>query len=380
MSDSSGLGAPAQRGESGALRIGSIGGVDVMVRTSWLLVAALIAYVIAPGVERVAPELGPLKYVAGLAFAVLLTLSLLLHEVAHALMAKRYGLGVRSITLHFVGGVTAIDGEPATPRQELVISGVGPLTSLGVGVAAYGLAQLVTEGLLGFVVQGLAGANLVVGVLNLVPGMPLDGGRILRAVVWRVTGDPHRGSVVAGWAGRVVAVLMLASPLLLLLFGNLPRPSDWFVALVLAWFLWTSASAAILGGRLRARLPRLRARELARRTLTVPEAMPLAEAVRRAQEARAEAIVATGTDGRPVGLVSHAAVAATPEQRRPLLAVSAVSRTLEPGLVLPADAVGEELVRAMQATPTSEYLLVEPDGSVYGVLVTRDVDAAFGAR
>src|SRR5687768_18534648 len=127
-----------------------------MVRSSWLLVAALIAYVVAPGIERVAPDLGALKYVAGVAFAILLTLSLLLHEISHALMAKRYGIGIRSITLHFIGGVTAIDGEPATPRQEFWISAVGPVTSLGIGGAARALYPATPAAGLAFVVRGLA--------------------------------------------------------------------------------------------------------------------------------------------------------------------------------------------------------------------------------
>ena len=115
MADRTGLGAPAGRGEPGTLRVGSVGGIDVMVRSSWLLMAALIAYLLAPQIERTAPELGAWKYVAGVAVAVLLTLSLLLHELSHALMSKHYGIGVRSITLHFIGGVTEIKGEPATP-------------------------------------------------------------------------------------------------------------------------------------------------------------------------------------------------------------------------------------------------------------------------
>src|SRR5688500_16752827 len=183
-----------------------------MVRSSWLLVAALIAYVVAPGIEAVAPGLGAWRYVAGVAFAILLTMSLLLHEISHALMAKRYGIGVRSITLHFIGGVTAIDGEPSTPRQEFWISAVGPVTSLGIGGVALALYQVTPSGLLAYVVGGLAGANLIIGVLNLVPGMPLDGGRVLRAAVWKATGDQHRGTTAAGWAGRGVAVLVLMLP------------------------------------------------------------------------------------------------------------------------------------------------------------------------
>jgi Zn-dependent protease len=102
------LGGPAQHHDPGTIRVGSLGGVDVLVRSSWFLIAALIAYLVAPAFEQVQPGLGSLKYVAGAAFAVLLTLSLLLHELSHALMSKRFGIPVRSITLHFIGGVTAM--------------------------------------------------------------------------------------------------------------------------------------------------------------------------------------------------------------------------------------------------------------------------------
>ena len=379
MSDH-GLGAPARRGDRDAIRIGSIGGVDVLVRWSWFLMAILIAFLLVPAIERAAPQLeGGLTYVAGVAFAVLLALSLLLHELSHAWMSQHFGIRVRSITLHFIGGVTAIDGEPATPKQEFAISAIGPVTSLAVGGAAYALLAVTPTGLLSLVVGLLAGANLLVGVLNLVPGMPLDGGRVLRAAVWKATGDPHRGLLVSGWAGRVVAVLALFSPALISAAGRPVELFDYLVAGIIGWFLWSAATAAIMSAKVRARLPRLQARGLARRTLTVPEDLPLAEAVRRAREGQAGAIVSLGVDGRPVGLVSEGAVRATPAERQPWVTVGAVSRTLAPEIALPADIAGEALIRAMAQSPASEYLLVEPDGSVYGVLVTSDVDAAFAA-
>jgi Zn-dependent protease len=106
----------------GSYRIGSIGGVDVYVRASWLVIAGLIAILLAPRVEEVEPGLGALKYVAGVAFAVLLYLSVLLHEMSHALMAKHFGLPVRSISLQFLGGMTEIEGEAATPGEEFKIA------------------------------------------------------------------------------------------------------------------------------------------------------------------------------------------------------------------------------------------------------------------
>ena len=123
--------------------------------------------------------------------------------------------------------------------------------------------------------------------------------------------------------------------------------------------------------RLRQRLPALVARPLARRTLTVPEDLPLAEAVRRAQEAEAGSIVTVTPEGIPVGIVSEAAVTATPAERRPWVAVSAVARTIEEGLTLPATVAGEDLILAISRRPADEYLLVEADGRIYGRAVDR---------
>lgn len=111
-------------------------------------------------------------------------MSVLLHEISHALAARAFQMPVRSINLHFLGGATEIEGEAATPWREFVIAVVGPITSLLIGGAAWLVIDLFEPGLLHLAVSYLAGANLLVGVLNLVPGLPLDGGRVLQAVVW----------------------------------------------------------------------------------------------------------------------------------------------------------------------------------------------------
>ena len=146
---------------------------------------------------------------------------------------------------------------------------------------------------------------------------------------------------------------------------------------MIALFLWSGATAAMASARMRRKLPSLVARNLARRTITVPDDLPLAEAVRRAQAAQAGSIVTVTSAGRPVGVVNEAAVLATPADRRPWVAVSSVSRTLEAGLSLPATLVGEDLITAISNLPAPEYLLVEEDGGIYGVLTTADVDRAF---
>jgi Zn-dependent protease len=340
----------------------------------------MIAVLVAPRVDEVTPGLGAWKYVAGLAFAVILYGSVLLHEASHAAVARHYGYPVSSITLHFLGGATAVEGEARRPREEFWIAVVGPLTSLAVGGIGLALHTLGPTGLLRMAVEGLAGANLLVGILNLVPGLPLDGGRVLKSAVWGITRNVHRATIVAGWVGRIVAAMALFWPTFQSEVLHWPvGVVDYVVAFIVAVFLWTGATAAMSSARLRSRLPRLVARDLARRTLAVPDDLPLAEAVRRAQEAQAGSIVTVTSDGHPLGVVNEAALLATPEDRRPWVATSSVARTLSDGLSLPVDIDGEQLIMAISRTPAAEYLLVETDGSIYGVLSTADVDAAFRA-
>ena len=360
----------------GTFRVGTIAGSDVRVSSSWFVVAGLIAIVVAPVAEEAQPGIGAWKYVAGLTFAVILYLSVLSHEASHAMVARHFGFPVSAITLHFLGGMTAIEGEARTPRQEFLIAVVGPLSSLAVGGIAFALRPVTPDGLLLMAISGLAGANLIVGFLNLVPGLPLDGGRVLKSLVWRLTGNVHRGTIVAGWGGRLAAAAVLFWPFLQNP-GQQPELIDFALSIIIAAFLWSGATAAMSSARLRSRLPHLVARELVRRTLAVPGDLPLAEAVRRARAAEAGSIVTVTSSGDPVGIVSEAAVDATPEDRRPWVATSTVARTVEDGLRLPADIGGEELVMAISRTPAGEYLLVEPDGALVGVLTTGDVDRAF---
>ncbi len=362
----------------GTFRVGSLAGIDVLVTGSWFVLAVLVAVTVAPRMEAAEPGLGALSYVAGLVFAIVLYLAILLHEASHAIVAQRFGYRVHSITLHFLGGMTEIDSAGQTPRQEFWIAVVGPLTSLAVGASAFGVWTLLPDGLVKVVVGGLAGSNLLMGVRNLVPGLPLDGGRVLKAAVWGASGDATLGTLVAGWGGRIAAVAVLALPWGLEKVTDTPATaSSYLFPVVIGVFMWTAASAAMTQARFRSRIPLLVARPLARRTLAVPEDTPLAEAVRQAQEVDAGSIVTITSSGRPTGIVSEAAVLATPEERRPWVATSTVARTLEEGLALPAGIAGDDLIAAISRRPSDEYLLLEEDGSILGVLSTADVNKAF---
>jgi Zn-dependent protease/CBS domain-containing protein len=354
-------------------------GIPVYVSPSWFLVAAVITVMFEGQVRHVAAS--PASYAVAFAYAVLLYGSVFVHELSHAVTARVLGLPVRSVTLHILGGETAIERESPTPGREFLIAFAGPLVNLvlaGLGLLAQVLLALPPVAQL--LVAALTFANLLVGLFNLLPGLPLDGGRLVRAAVWKITGRGGHGTVVAAWVGRGVAVLTLAAGAFLATYPVDGEGIGWLSLLwsaLVASFIWVGATHSLRAEKVRARIPALHARRLARRAALVAADVPLAEAVRRAQEQAAGALVVVDHEQRPVGLVSERAVRAVPEHRRPWMGVGEVSRTLSPELTLPADLSGEALVDALRRAPASEYLLLEPDGRVYGVLAAADVDRVF---
>lgn len=367
----------ADAAPTGGVRVGRVLGVPVLVSPSWLLFAAFVVISFGPSLAR---EYGDERgYAGAAAFAVLLLLSVLLHEVGHCVVARAFGLPVRSITVTFLAGLTEITEPPQTPAREYAVAVIGPMVSLLLAGIGWAGRDLFEDGSLPFLLMTLvAASNGLVAAFNLLPGLPLDGGRVLRAAVWGVTGDPHRSTRAAGQAGRVVAVVVVPG----LLLGVLPAVgisritvgTVLFTALV-ASFVFVGASATLQQAKVVERLPRASVAALARPALAVPGDLPLGEAVRRAQGAGLRAVVVVDTAGRPLAVVSEAAVIATPEDRRPWIPVSSVARTLEDGLVLDPGLTGEPLLAAMRAHPASEYVVRAPDGGLR-VLATEDVAAA----
>ncbi len=351
-------------------------GVPVFLSWTWFAGAFVITWLFVPLVESRLPNLGDWSVVVALCFAVLLGLSVLIHELAHAVAALRLGQSVRRITLHLLGGVSEIEGEQRRPWVDFVIAAVGPLASLALAAIGFGAVTLLPDQTVIYLVAWqLAVANLLVGLFNLVPGLPLDGGRMLRDVVWAVTGREHTGTKVAAWTGRVLAVGLVGLAMLPLMLGS--NDVVWLVwGLLLASFIWFEAGRALQTARVRSALPGLSVRSLTRRAIPVDEDLPVSEGLRRAATARAGALITIDHEGQPVGLVHEGAVAAIPVDRRPWVTMSAVARSLADSPRISADLDGESLIDEISAEPATEYLVVEPGGSVYGVLARADVEAA----
>lgn len=374
--------AAPRRDSSGGVLIGRPFGVPVYVTPTWFLVAGLITVGFATTVENRVPGIGAWRYAVSLTFAVLLYLSVLVHELSHTVVALRSGLPVRRISLYLLGGVSEIEKPSPTPGKEAGIAVAGPLVSLLLGVAALGVSGLLPDQTVGrLLAQALAGSNLIVGVFNLLPGLPLDGGRVLSAAVWKATGRRHTGALVAGWCGRGVAAVVLVLPLLLSLrAGRDANLIDVVWGALLASFIWVGASQALQAAQVQRRIPDLSARALTRRAIPVPFDTPLAEALRRLDESGARGLVVVSADGTPVGIVNEAAVRATPAHRRPWVPVGDLSRRIQSDQVVVATLAGEELVEALTRLPSSEYLVVETSGEIYGVLAAEDVERAVARR
>jgi Zn-dependent protease len=353
-------------------------GIPVIISPYWFVIAGLFIFLYAnewgSGLHSTAT-----RYGVAIAFVVLLYASVLVHELAHSLVARRFELPVRRILLYPLGGISEIEQEPQTPAREFAVSAAGPALSLVLAAIGYGLTKLVPDTTVaGEIVAQLWWANLVVGVFNLLPGLPLDGGRMLRAVIWHFTSKPAASTIAAAWAGRVLAVVVLLGSVAFVMArgdGDDVQVTLWMA--VVAAFMWIGATQSLRATKFRERLPALQARKLARKAISVNASTPLAEAVRRAEESHARAVVVVDHEDKPIAIVNESAVIATPPQRRPWIDTGSLARTLEPNLIIAADLSGMELLNALRRAPASEYLLVEASGQVYGVLAARDVEQAF---
>ncbi|MFH9085386.1 site-2 protease family protein [Streptomyces sp. NPDC017673] len=379
---------PRPKEPGGGILMGRPFGVPVYVAPSWFLVAALITWVFGGQLDRVLPELGAARYLVSLFFAVAFYASVLVHELAHTVAAIRFKLPVRRIQLQFFGGVSEIEKEAETPGREFVLAFVGPLLSLVLTGLFYLAMRPVEPGTVpGVLLAGLMVSNLIVAIFNLLPGLPLDGGRMLRAVVWKISGKPMTGTVAAAWVGRALAVsVLIGLPLLNQSgalggsgedVGGMDTVTDALLAAILAAIIWTGAGNSLRMARLREHLPELRARTLTRRAVPVENDTPLSEALRRANAAGARALVVVDADGTPLSLVREAAIVGVPEHRRPWVAVSGLAQELTDGMRVSAELAGEELLDVLRATPATEYLVVEETGEIYGVLSAADVERAF---
>ncbi|RSM53029.1 peptidase M50 [Actinoplanes sp. ATCC 53533] len=354
--------------------VGHVLGIPVYLSPSMLLLAVLVTVVYGGYVQAELGLAGPAAYAVGFGFVVCLLGSVLLHELGHALTARRHGIGVRGITLELLGGYTEMDRDAPTPRVDALVSLAGPAVSLVLGALATAAAFVLPDRTVaGEIAFQLAASNVLVAVFNVLPGLPLDGGRALRAGLWALIKDRNRATEVAAWAGRGIAVLTAAAVFTLYRLNLLTVFGLVFILLVV-FTLWQGAGQSIRLARMSRRFPLVDLRALARPLFAVPSGTPLAEAQRRAGEADrgGDALAVADAGGRLVALVDAAGAAAVPAARRPWVAVDTVARDLGRVPALPLGLTGEQVVRAVQAHPGAQYVITSGE-DVVGVLHVADL-------
>ena len=365
---------PGMLGNS--VRLFRIAGIDVGVHVSWLVIFGLVTWSLAVGVFPDAPGLGGLPewqyWLLGAITALLLFASVVVHELAHSLVAKSRGLGVRSITLFIFGGVSNLAGEAKKPSIEFVIAIVGPLTSLLIAAAAFTVDLASSPGaLVDAVLSYLVFINVALGLFNLLPGFPLDGGRVLRAVAWNWTGSLRRGTEIAAFAGQLVAWGLLLYGFWLILVEGLFINGIWIGAI--GWFLQNAAHASLQQVLVEQRLRGARVADVVELdpTVVAPDttiAILIDDYFLRGNR-RAVPVVA---DGRLVGMVTVGDVREVPRDRWAATTVGEVMGGRDGMVTVRSRSTLQEALEAL-AKGDFEQVPVVDDGELVGVLTRADV-------
>jgi Zn-dependent protease len=363
--------------------IGRVVGAPVILAPSWLIAAVVLTLVFAPSVRaRSSDDLGPLVYVVALAFVVMLFGSVLLHELAHGLVARARGQQPHEFVLTLWGGHTSFGGAAPTPATSVLVAGVGPLVNLLLAGVFLAAVQTVDPwSVAGLLLSSGAIANGFVGLFNLVPGLPLDGGRVLEAAVWAITKSRHKGTVVAGWSGRVVAVLLFAWALVWpLVEGVQPDLVNVIWTSFIAAFLWAGATASVRQGRTQRAVHGLTVAAVSSPAVGVPFGDSVAHAGATAAAVGAHEVVLLAPDGRPAAYVDRAAAAAVPADLAGTTPLTSVAVTLPFGAVVDGTLAGAALIAALsEATRSSPVVAAMVDGRVVGLIRATDVVGAIRA-
>ncbi|QKV80504.1 site-2 protease family protein [Amycolatopsis sp. Hca4] len=352
--------------------LGRPAGIRVGAHWSVLLTMALLAWLLSRSLlPDAVPGRSPLVYWAtGTVGAVVFLASLLVHELSHALVARHRGLTVESVTLWLFGGSTELTEEAPTPRTAFTVAIAGPAASLLAGAGFLG-ASLPLPGATGVTLAWLGWTNLVLAAFNLLPGAPLDGGRVLQALVWRRTGDKRRAQAAAARSGQALGLVLAALGLAWLLW------SGSFAGLWLAgigWFLGLSARAELAVGPARELLGRIRLGEIMTPVpVTAPGWFTVQAFVDQAAAARFRTYPVVGFDGRPVGVVSLALLARVPEQERAATRVEDVCARPPVCPVATPETPLTAVLGRIGGRPGQDLALVVADGALVGVVSPADI-------
>lgn len=364
---------------SGAIPFGHIG--NVPIRAHWSV--GVIMVLVAAGLAgQVFPDGYPGRsaweyMTVGVIAAVVFLLGLLAHEVSHAMVAQRNGVEVESITLWMFGGVAQLKGEAETPGAELRIAGVGPLVSLALGVVfttgAVGAAAAGVSSIWVGALSWLGGINVLLAVFNLLPGAPLDGGRLLLALLWRWRGDRQWAAVTAARSGRALGWLIIAVSFVGFVFGY--GLSAVWLALI-GWFIVGAAGAEQRGARVASALAGLRVADVMTPSPdTAPPDISVALFIERYLFTKRHSAFPLTIGRRPLGLITLSRVRMVPSEKRHWTTLSEIAYPPSAVPVASPDEPVADVLARLNGSEAGRALVVE-DGALVGILSPVDISRA----
>jgi Zn-dependent protease len=357
-----------------SLTIARIKGIAIEVHPSWLLILGLVSWTLS---EEAFPSMyedwsTAAYWIVGTAAALLLFVTVLLHELAHALVAKRRGLDVPKITLFIFGGVSHMARQPRTAGEEFAIAAAGPLTSLVIAAVA-ALGWLIAhdrneqaEAIFSY----LATVNVLLAVFNTLPGFPLDGGRVLRSIAWKRTGSFRRATRIAGGTGEAVGYLIIFGGVAFLLFGFVLN-GIWF--LFIGWFLISAARAESQNLQLDTILRGIKAKDVMRDDFpSVVPGMSIQSVVDDIMVGQGERAVVVANDGAVLGILSVTDVQKAPRNH---WANVPAQRLMTPrAAVVTVDAAAPALdVLMLLSEKRLNQVPVLEDGRMVGIVTRREI-------
>jgi Zn-dependent protease len=354
-----------------AWQIGRLLGIPLRIHLSWLIIFALLTWSLASGYfPAVLPDMPAWSYWAkAVVAAVLLFGSVILHELGHSLVARRHGVRIAGITLFVFGGVSEMKDEPRSPGQEFQIAIVGPLISVALAAVFAALARLLAAGApvtpSAAIIGYLAWVNLLLAIFNMLPAFPLDGGRVLRSILWRSMGDVARATRAAAATGRVLAFAMMAVGVMQVIGGHVG--GLWL--LLIGWFIMQAGSAGQLQATLREALRGLRVRDVMTTEVKAVEAdTSVADLIEHFFTRHTYGGYPVLRRGQLVGLVTLHELREVPADRRREVPVQEIMLPLSADMVVAGETPVMEAFQRLASSRIGRLLVLE--GTRLGGLIT----------
>jgi Zn-dependent protease/CBS domain-containing protein len=350
-------------------------GIPLKVGASSLLGIAFLAYLFVPRYQSLFEP--TLAWTAAVGLAIVVFVTVLAHELGHALSARALGAKVSEISLYALGGVTRFERAGSTASRDLVIAAAGPAVTLAIAAISYIAAELVGTSV-PLVVEvtliALAQISLILAIFNLAPALPLDGGVIVSSAVWGITKNKQLGIRFAAVTGLLIAILILASPYFI--FTSAVSQS-WvfyvFSALIAAWIGATSIRAWQEAGAI-AKIPQLQTRDLVRKAIPISGDVTVAEGVRQARDNKAGALVVCSASGVPEAIVTESEVRRVPVAKRPWTSLASIMSPLTDAQKVLSSTSGEAILRAIYESRRPSLLVTDDQDRIVGVVTSDDLN------